>query len=109
MNGGGQTFCTPRAAPDFQAVRPGIFQQAVALLAMPQAWAWRHRCQALEYTLDTLADRLARTELALLRAQQERQQAVRQATDAEAALVRVQSMLDTLRQRQGGSASLHPR
>lgn len=81
-------------------LRPVVAPHLLAALRDPQsgkARAWRQRCQALERTLDELSDRLARTEIALLREEQAKQRAELRQAEAENALVRVQSTLDTLR------------
>jgi hypothetical protein len=55
------------------------------------------REKALERVLDDMAERVARTELALLRQEAESLREQRRAAAAEAALTRLQDMLDHLR------------
>ncbi|WP_419900226.1 hypothetical protein [Roseomonas sp. USHLN139] len=60
--------------------------------------ALSRRQRALEAVLDGMALRVARTEIALLRQQREACHQAARAEAAEAALVRLQDMLDQLRQ-----------
>jgi hypothetical protein len=65
---------------------------------------WRSRREkALERVLDDMADRVARTELALLRQEAESLREQRRAAAAEAALARLQDMLDDLRDARHGA------
>jgi hypothetical protein len=57
----------------------------------------RHHSDALERLLDGMATRVAQAELALLRQQEECRRQAARAEAAEAALVRLQDMLDRLR------------
>lgn len=72
------------------------------------AWTWRHRCLALEQTLNELTDRLARTEIALCREEQASQQAQLRLAEAEDALIRVQSTLDRFRQSRAEASQTTP-
>ena len=101
---GGLVLRAPAALPGSWVARLGGLWQAMIALSSSQQRAWRHRCQALEHTLEDLTDRLARSEIALARAQHNKQQAAQRTIEAEAALVRVQSMLDALRWRQAEAA-----
>ncbi|MXP65539.1 hypothetical protein E0493_19510 [Roseomonas sp. M0104] len=79
-------------------------------ITAPRLWAarrantWRHRCLALEQTLEQLSERLARTEVALLREEQASLKAKLRLAEAEDALIRMQSALDALRQLPGGAS-----
>ncbi|WBV45454.1 hypothetical protein [Pseudoroseomonas cervicalis] len=71
----------------------------VAALPLP-----RRREHALERTLEAMADRVARAELALLREEHRRLLKAKRAEAAEAALVRLQDTLDQLRREQRAPA-----
>ncbi|MCQ4159969.1 hypothetical protein NON00_08500 [Roseomonas sp. GC11] len=100
-------------------MRRGLPALPGAPLAVPQGWLgrclsaappWRRasdlvpaqsrRERALEQAMEALADRLARTEIALLREQRRTDRESARAEAAEAAVVRLQDALDRLRQTQ---------
>ncbi|WP_207553699.1 hypothetical protein, partial [Teichococcus deserti] len=88
---------TPTLLPDTTG-RLTIGRLARRLGDLLQGVAHRRRRQALETMLDGMAERVARTEIALLRQQRDARRQAARADAAEAALVRLQDMLDRLRQ-----------
>ncbi|MFC4169086.1 hypothetical protein [Teichococcus aestuarii] len=70
---------------------------------------WSRRAQAQERLLDDMADRIARLEIALLREQRQAQEQALRADQAEASIIRLQSMLDSFRQHQACRNGVFPR
>ncbi|WP_159999049.1 hypothetical protein [Roseomonas sp. 18066] len=94
---GRAAFHPPVATPTLSRMSASIGRLARRCGAVLQGVAVVRRQRALERLLDGMAERVAQTEIALLRQQRDARRQAARAEAAEAALVRLQDMLDRLR------------